>query len=73
MSSGGKSTSTFSNSSSCRYGFTSGLSLVLISTASIPRFWQTFVMVSLSEPGDAVSPKTFLFVACILYFCATRL
>ena len=73
MNSGGNVTSTFSNSNSCRYGWTSGLFLVRISTASIPRFSQTCVIVSLSEPGEAVSARTFLFVACILYFCATLL
>jgi len=71
VNSGGNATSTFSNSSSWRYGLTSGLCLVRISTASIPRFSQTCVIVCLSEPGDAVSARTLLFVAWVLYFCAT--
>jgi len=73
VNSGGKVISIFSNSSSWRYGLTSGLSRVRISTASIPRFSQTCVIVSLSEPGDAVSARTRPSVLCSLYFCATWL
>ena len=51
----------------------SGLSFVRISTASIPRFSQTWVIVCLSPPGDAVSPRILWFVDCSLYFCVTRL
>jgi len=73
MNSGGKSTSIFSNSNSWRYGFTSGLDVVRISTALIPRFSQTCVIVSLSLPGEAVNARTLPCIACSLYFCATRL
>ena len=73
MNSGGKSTSIFSNSNSWRYGLTSGLSVVRISTAWIPKFSQTCVIVFLSDPGEAVSANTLPFVDCVLYFCATRL
>lgn len=69
----GKSTSTFSNSSSWRYGLTSGDSRVLISTASTPKFLQTSWIVFLSPPGDAVRARTLLLSACVLYFCVMKL
>lgn len=73
ISSGGYSTSIFSNSSSWRYGFTSSEYLVRNSTASIDRLSQIVFMVCLSLPGDAVRARIFSLVACCLYFCATRL
>lgn len=71
--SGGKSTLILSNSRSWRYCFTSGESLVLISNLQTPRFSQSCWIVFLSAPGEAVSARTFGFVAWDLYFCAMAL